>query len=355
MTKMPIYFPTSLDTPQNNSVRTVASGAGYSGLDGNDALFSSPAVKTFKDGGFWVLPSIMSGGEGDDKYYAGYDDFAVIADAGFGNDYLRIYRPLTDALWMARIDGRHLAAVFEAFPGSAYTTSILIVDAFKPEGSVEATEFDSRTIVNTSYDQLPSLLKSSGINLEELTWERAIAKKYVNLAVLGAANNSSGAAELMDLLYVTFNPVTQAGVHRFFNPSKGVHFYTNDLNEVNSVRSRLGNYQYEGKVYDPVTGAGTKQLYRFFSAKASYHFMTTSAEEAATIVNNPSWGYVLEGRSFSVSTAMTALATDPVYRFYRVLDGVGQHFYTSSEAERQNVLSNPSWGYQAEGIAWYAS
>jgi hypothetical protein len=352
---MPIYFPTSLDTPQNNSVRTVASGAGYSGLDGNDALFSSPAVKTFKDGGFWVLPSIMSGGEGDDKYYAGYDDFAVIADAGFGNDYLRIYRPLTDALWMARIDGRHLAAVFEAFPGSAYTTSILIVDAFKPEGSVETTEFDSRTIVNTSYDQLPSLLKSSGINLEELTWERAIAKKYVNLAVLGAANNSSGAAELMDLLYVTFNPVTQAGVHRFFNPSKGVHFYTNDLNEVNSVRSRLGNYQYEGKVYDPVTGAKTTQLYRFFSAKASYHFMTTSAEEAATIVNNPSWGYVLEGRAFSVATAMTALATDPVYRFYRVLDGVGQHFYTSSEAERQNVLSNPSWGYKAEGIAWYAS
>ena len=352
---MPISFPVTYDTPNNNSVKTVASGAGYFGLDGSDTLFSSPAITTFKDGDFWVLPSIMSGGKGDDKYYAGVDDFAVIADAGFGNDYLKIYRPLSDALWMARIDGRHLAAVFEAFPGSAYTTSILIVDAFKPEGSIETTEFDSRTIVNTSYDQLPSLLKTSGINVEELTWDQAIAKEYVNLSVLGVANNSSGATELMDFLYVTSNPVTQAGVHRFFNPSKGVHFYTNDLNEVNSVRSRLGNYQYEGKVYDPVTGAETTQLYRFFSPKAGYHFMTTSAVEAATVVNNPSWGYALEGRAFSVSTAMTALATDPVFRFYRVLDGVGQHFYTSSEAERQNVLSNPSWGYQAEGIAWYAS
>lgn len=352
---MPILFPTGFDIPQNNSVKTVASGAGYFGLDGSDSLFSSPAVKIFKDGGLWLLPSIMSGGKGDDKYYAGYEDFAVIADAGFGNDYLRIYRPLSDAIWMARIDGRHLAAAFEAFPGSAYITSILVVDAFKPEGSIETTEFDSRTIVNTSYDQLPSLLKSSGINLEELTWDQAIAKKYVNLSVLGVANNSSGAAELTDFLYMTSNPVTQAGVHRFFNPSRGLHFYTNDLNEVNTVRSRLGNYNYEGKVYDPVTGAGTMQLYRFFSPKAGYHFMTTSSEEAATVVKNPSWGYVSEGRTFSVSTARTELATNPVYRFYRVLDGVGQHFYTASEAERQSVLSNPSWGYQAEGIAWYAS
>lgn len=350
---MAILFPTTFDIPNNNSVKTVASGAGYFGLDGSDSLFSSPAITTFKDGDFWVLPSIISGGKGDDKYYAGYDDFAVIADAGFGNDYLKISRPLSDALWMARIDGRHLAAVFEAFPGSAYTTSILIVDAFKPEGSIETTEFDSRTIVNTSYDQLPSLLKTSGINVEELTWEQAVAKKYVNLSVLGATNNSSGAAELMDFLYVTSNPVTQAGVHRFFNPSRGVHFYTNNLNEVNIVRSRLGGYNYEGKVYDPVTGAGTTQLYRFYNSNASYHFMTASSEEAAIVSNNPSWGYVLEGRTFSVSTAMTALATDPVYRFYRPLQGV--HFYTASESERQTLLSNPSWGYQAEGIAWYAS
>jgi hypothetical protein len=143
-------------------------GSGYFGLDGSDTLFSSPAVKTFKDGSLWELPSIMSGGKGEDKYYVGYDEFAVIADAGFGNDYLRINRPLSDAFWMARIDGRHLAAAFEAFPGSVYTTTILIVDAFKPEGSIETTEFDSRTIVNASCDQLPSLLKSSGINLEEL-------------------------------------------------------------------------------------------------------------------------------------------------------------------------------------------
>jgi hypothetical protein len=354
---VPISFPTSFDTPRNNSVKTVASGAGYFGLDGNDSLFSSPVVTTFADGSLWGLPSNMSGGKGDDKYYVGYDDFAVIADAGFGNDYLRLYRPLSEIIWAARIDGRHLAAAFEAFPGSAYSTKILIVDAFKPEGSIEATEFDSRTVLNTSYDQLPSLLRSSGINVEELSWEQAIGKKYLNLSVLGVANNSSGAAELMDLAYRTGNPVTQAGVHRFFNPSKGVHFYTNDLNEVNSVRSRLGNYQYEGKVYDTVTDteAGNTQLYRFFNPKASYHFMTTSAMEAATVVNNPSWGYVSEGRSFSVSTAMTAFASSPVYRFYRVLDGVGQHFYTSSEAERQNILNNPSWGYQAEGVGWYAS
>jgi hypothetical protein len=345
---------TSFDSPGAGTVKTVASGEAFFGLDGNDSLFSSAAITRFKDGGYWDIPSGLSGGKDDDQYYVGYDDFAVIADAGFGSDYLRVYRPLSDISWIARIDGRHLAAVFEAFPGSFYRTVILIIDAFKPEGSIETTEFDDRTVLDTSSDQLPSLIAFSGTAFEDLTWEEAIAKKCINLSVLDVANNASGAAELMDFVYREGNPVIQSGVHRFFNPSKGVHFYTEDLNEVNVVRSKLGNYQYEGKVYDPVTGAGGIQLYRFFNAKAGYHFMTTSAVEAASVVDNPSWGYVQEGRSFSVSASQTPAASTPVYRFYRVADGLGQHFYTASESERQSILDNPSWGYKLEGVAWYS-
>ena len=342
------------DRANNASFASVLSGEGYWAKDLDDSLSASTAYRAFLDGSFWTIPAGMSGGTGDDNYSVGYDSAAIIADAGFGRDSLRIYRNLNDATWAARIDGRHLAAMFEAFPGSQYTSQIFIVDAFKPEGSIETTTFSDNVILNTAYDKLASLIASAGIPFEDLSWEQAIAKKYVNLSVIGVPNNSAGAAELIDLVYKAGNPVTQAGVHRFFNPSKGVHFYSNDLNEVNAVRSRLGTYQYEGKVYDPVTGSNGTQLYRFFNAKASYHFMTTSATEAAVVSSNPSWGYAEEGRSFTVSTQAAADATTPVYRFFRIVSGVGQHFYTSSEAERQNILANPGWGYQAEGVGWYA-
>ena len=201
---------------------------------------------------------------------------------------------------------------------------------------------------------MPSLIASSGIPFEDLGWDQAINKKYIDLSVVGASNNNAGANQLLDDLYKAGNPVTGSGVYRFFNPSKGVHLYSNDLNEVNTVRSQLGNYQFEGKVYDPVTGLGGTQLNRFFNPKASYHFMTTSDAEVQSILGHPEWGLNYEGKSYSVSATKTLEAATPVYRFYRVLDGVGQHFYTSAEAEKLNVIANPGWSYQYEGIAWYA-
>ena len=323
------------------------------GLDGNDTFNPQAALVGYGDGSYWTLPSVLSGGTGDDKYIVQKSAYAVIADAGSGNDYLRIYRSLDDVEWSARIDGRHLAVEF-GNQYSSYKTDLLIVDAFRPDGSIERTEFDNNVILDTTWNQLPSLISSSEIPFEELTWDQAIGKKYFNLTVSGVANNSSGAASLMDEIYKEGNPITQPGVHRFFNPSKGVHFYSNDLNEINSVRSRLGNYQYEGKAYDPVTGIGTTQLNRFFNPKAGYHFMTASEAEAQSVRSHPEWGYIDEGRSYSVATSPSKVATKPVFRFYKVSDGIGRHFYTSSEAEKANVIANPSMGYHYEGIAWHA-
>lgn len=350
-------FSQVFDLTGNASSRSVQSNEIFFAKDKNDNLLAtSDSTLTYIDGSYWRLPSGLSGGAGDDSYSVGYNTFAVIADAGFGTDKLKIFRELSNATHALRVDNRHLVVRFELFPGSQYITDVLIIDAFKPEGSIETITFDNNVIVNAAYDKLIPLISSSGIRFEDLSWDQAIAKKYCNLGTLGVSNNSAGADELMDVLYKTGNPITEAGVHRFFNPSKGVHFYSNDLNEINNVRSRLSNYWYEGKVYDPITGSatGSTQLYRFFNAKASYHFMTTSATEAAVVNNNPSWGYQQEGRAFTVSTQASADAQTPVYRFFRVMDGAGQHFYTSSEAERQNILNNPSWGYQQEGIAWYA-
>lgn len=351
---MALQFTKTFDTPKTDSKFSPKSLEASFGLDGNDSFYSLARSSTFKDGLYWNLPSVESGGDGDDSYTVQYSDCVVVADAGSGNDYLRIYRRLDDVEWAAKIDGRHLAVQF-SIPYLSSTSQVLIIDAFRPDGSIEKTEFENSVILDTTWNNLPSLIASAGIPFENLTWDQAASKKYINLSVIGVSNNSSGAAELVDEIYKSGNPITKAGVHRFFNPSKGVHFYSNDLNEVNTVRSRLGNYQYEGKVYDPITGVGGTSLNRFFNPRAGYHFMTTSDSEAQSVRSHPEWGYQDEGKSYSVSKVLSADTTTPVYRFFRILDGVGQHFYTSSDAEKLNVIANPSWGYSFEGIAWYAN
>ncbi len=48
-------------------------------------------------------------------------------------------------------------------------------------------------------------------------------------------------------------------VYRFFNPTRGGHFYTTDEKEKNFVQKNLANYTFEGETYDvlnPVAQAG---------------------------------------------------------------------------------------------------
>ena len=348
---MALNFTKQFDTPGKKSLFSpVSSLNAVFGLDGNDTFFSYASSKTYNNGQYWLLPSLLSGGTGDDSYNVGPNDAAIIADAGSGTDQLRIYGYLSDVQWFARVDNRHLLTLIQGYN----PIWLLVVDAFRPQGSIEKIEFSNSVIFDSSWNNLPSLIASSGIPFEDLGWDQAINKKYIDLSVVGASNNNAGANQLLDDLYKAGNPVTGSGVYRFFNPVKGVHLYSNDLNEVNTIRSQLGNYQFEGKVYDPVTGLGATQLNRFFNPKASYHFMTTNDAEAQSIIGHPEWGFNYEGKSYSVSTTKTVAAATPVNRFYRVIDGVGQHFYTSSESEKLNVIANPSWGYQYEGIAWYA-
>ena len=142
-------------------------------------------------------------------------------------------------------------------------------------------------------------------------------------------------------------------VYRFFKASKGVHLYTSSEAERANVNANPGwGYKDEGVAYEALVTQGTA-LRRFFNAKASYHFMTTNEEEAKNINAHPEWGFKDEGTSFSVSTVPQFGMSTPVNRFYRVLDGVGQHFYTASADEANNILANPQWGYKSEGVGWY--
>jgi hypothetical protein len=213
----------------------------------------------------------------------------------------------------------------------------------------------------------------------------------------------------------------RSAVYRFFR--NGVHFYTTSESERDNVikqsygtsisYSDLSNnpqskdpitggwgYRYEGVAYQSLETQGTA-LYRFFSPAKGYHFVTTSADEALTVIQNSAgtnynlsnaegqklldngWGYQFEGRAYKVSTISQTGMDQPVYRFFNGRKGV--HFYSSSMEEAKSVIANSlgaqyateswvtskanelkqnpltptpapmegGWGYSFEGIGWY--
>jgi arylamine N-acetyltransferase len=75
------------------------------------------------------------------------------------------------------------------------------------------------------------------------------------------------------------------------------------------------------------------------------HFYTTSEAERDNAVSN--LGYQSEGIACYVYASQASGAIP----LFRLIAPNGNHFYTTSEAERQNAIS--SFGYQSEGIACY--
>lgn len=200
-------------------------------------------------------------------------------------------------------------------------------------------------------------------------------------------------------------------VYRFYNQRSGVHLYTPDAGERDSViRNSYGEgtsfeklranpssadpltggwgYKFEGIAYQALDTQGTA-LFRFYNADKGYHFLSSSKEEANNVIKNSlgsgydlnnavnkdpitgGWGYRYEGTTYRVSTSAQQGINQAVYRFYNVNKGV--HFYTASSDERDTVirqsiganyvgrldqaynapLINGGWGYKYEGISWY--
>jgi len=92
-------------------------------------------------------------------------------------------------------------------------------------------------------------------------------------------------------------------------------------------------------------------VYRFFNGSTGAHFFTTSTAERDNVVANLSPPFSLEGEAFSVANSFSP-GLSPVHRFYNTRTGV--HFYTISESERANVVATlPHFNY--EGVAYHAS
>jgi len=130
-------------------------------------------------------------------------------------------------------------------------------------------------------------------------------------------------------------------VYRHYNPSRGSHFYTTDLNESNIIRSQGWNY--EGIAWRVSANPNSKPVYRHYSPSRGRHFYTTSLNESNTI---RSQGWNFEGIAWYASETVTS---QPIYRHYS--PSRRAHFYTK-DLNESNIIRSQGWNF--EGIEYYA-
>lgn len=142
-------------------------------------------------------------------------------------------------------------------------------------------------------------------------------------------------------------------VFRFFNNQNGMHFFTASSAERDNIISNMPNYNYEGVAFNSASVSTTNSVgvYRFYHPSNGAHFYTASTAERDNIIQNLSGSFSYEGEAFRALPGDQSSSTStPVYRFYNI--GTDSHFFTTSTAERDNVINNLSGSYRYEGIAY---
>lgn len=232
---------------------------------------------------------------------------------------------------------------------------LLVTIDFTPDNTMDGDEDYAKVHVKTTDG-----VKDFKVSVAERTWGVAAFtytdkvsyqhKLYTFKIPWSAIGTRSGAVGLSFTAYGT-SAIIPLPVYRFYNMKNGSHFYTASEAERASVVANLSSvYGFEGTAYtinesNPVNNA---PLYRFYDPKKGVHFYTCSETERAYVVANLSGTWVFEGTAYNVSLDPSGA---PVYRFYDFKKGV--HFYTASEAERANVVANLSSVYRYEGICFY--
>jgi hypothetical protein len=141
----------------------------------------------------------------------------------------------------------------------------------------------------------------------------------------------------------TFDDVggCRVGVHRSVHSATGEHFYTSSFEEAQCCGFILESPSF----FQLYTGphAGLAPFYRCYGAgnDGTFHFYTQDPGCEGIPVNEGALGYI--------ATAEGTAGSMPLYRLY--LASNGDHFFTTSAAERDNAVA--SFGYLYEGVAGY--
>jgi hypothetical protein len=168
--------------------------------------------------------------------------------------------------------------------------------------------------------------------------------------------DAHGTAILDNLIIGRGTVIAKVPVYRFWSPSSEEHYYTTSETE----RERLSSadprdWLAEGIAYYALPNgadSNSSPVYRFWAPTVSSHFWTISESEKTKLLTQFSNLWTFEGVYFyGYSASQRPADAVPLYRFWS--GSLGEHFYTTYEAERDKVIRmNPSY-WVFEGVAWY--
>jgi len=149
-------------------------------------------------------------------------------------------------------------------------------------------------------------------------------------------------------------------VYEFFRPSGKSTFYTVDENEKAHIAANLSdNYEVrEGQAFrtlgenefDPITGAESEKVYRFFNTVTGSHLYTSNEDERDYVEKNlKHYSRDSEKSEFYAYETEVEGSID-VHRFYNPIEDV--HVFTHSDTEMADMMAEDS-GFNDEGTAFY--
>ena len=335
------------------------------GFGGNDNLSGGPGNDTLYGGGQdEALPDVLiggsdtlDGGAGDDSHNISLatGGGSVIQDSQGSNSVFIVAEntdiaSLTSVEDTSTIDGTN--QVFDLYNDPNNWGDAAIEISSPQQGIVGLEKSDTDLIVDINRD-----------GVAEAGNDLTIVNYFDGQGNLGAGapvglNNIIGTEhqEVVDFFAGNSTPINSEDsgttVYRYFNTDTGVHFYTANEEERNSIEDELTNFQGEGASYrgvDPLTGAGEPvPVYRFLNQDTGVHLYTVSEAERSAVENLDNFSF--EGEAFFAYETEVE-GSIPIYRFFNPTTGA--HFYTPSATERDNVTAN-LLDFQSEGIAYYA-
>lgn len=263
---------------------------------------------------------------------------------------------------VAATDNNHGRASFSDFDG---TTNQQITIAAPGQNIPVAINGSSTTVSGTSFSA-PQVAGAIGLALSYLlpkyTPSPAEMVEIINNTgrPISTDQNISGRElYLSKVMQLAASRATVYGtsyvfVSRFSSPVYQSHYYTGSDRAAVDLRANPGSSQwfYEGTAFYAFGSqvANTVPVYEFYSAKLNTYFYTANYDEKNQILATyPDNVWHLDGVMwYTYPLAYTGPSTT-VFRFWS--PSLGRHFYTSSTAERDNLIATQNV-YQYEGPVW---
>lgn len=157
----------------------------------------------------------------------------------------------------------------------------------------------------------------------------ALSPGQVTITAVTASGSKKATAK------VTVKKAKPAPVYRLYHSGTKRHFYTKNLKEANTLKTRGWNF--EGQKF--ITAGSGRPVYRLYHSQLRQHLYTTSKIEYDTLSTR---GWAAEG------IAWFSAGKKPVYRLYH--SGLQIHLYTTDKNE-VNTLTKRGW--KNEKVAFF--